>query len=344
VNGPPNKSLEPERAIVPVAAHLALLDEPQQTWEGVENLRRQEHILRSSGGGFVLAENPSKADFIVFLESNNFKNWRQIPALLQMELVRDYPEKCYTVNYADIPVAFFPGVYSSLPRAQFREDWARAGAYYLGSPNKLIAEYENRPWNPAQLFSFRGAPSHPVRERLLGRAAAWGPKNPVARVDRWFNHNEAELRGYLQEIVESEFVLCPRGLATNTHRLYEVMRLGRVPVILADDWMPLAGPEWDSFSIRLAENAVDRIPSLLQKFTATAPDMGRKARAAWERWFSPEVILRRQLAEILVLTQRRRTLPPLDFARLWRSPGFYHQHGWRWHQRIFCRIRRHLGR
>ncbi len=333
----------PERAKTRPVVYLALLNETQQVWEGVDNLRRQENIIRAAGGEFTLAADAAHTDFIVFLESNNFKNWRHIPALLDMELVRAYPEKCYTLNYRANPVDFFPGVYTSLPRAQHQADWSRAGAYYLGNPNPFITEYENRPWNPAHLFCFRGAMSHPLRHRLLALGDVSDRKYPVTWVDRWFNHDEAEQRSYLQEIVDSAFALCPRGLATSSHRLYEVMRLGRVPVILADDWVPPAGPDWDSFSIRLAEDTLERIPSLLQELVGSAPIMGRKARAAWASWFSPEVVLGRQLAAIHDLSQRRRFLSPPNFSHLWRSPAFFRRHGWSLHQRIIHRIRRNLG-
>ena len=50
------------------------------------------------------------------------------------------------------------------------------------------------------------------------------------------------------------------------------MRMGRVPVILSDDWVEPIGPSWEKFSIRIRERDVDRIPAPLEKREA---DRGR---------------------------------------------------------------------
>jgi hypothetical protein len=331
--------VEKAAPVLGVPIHLALFNEPQHDWEGPDNLHKQEESLRRPGTGFIVTANPEDAEIIVFLESLHFKNRHNIPALLQEEFVRAFPKKCYVLNYRAEPVAFFPGVYTSLPRSRHDENWSRPGAYYLGNPNPHIAEYENHAWNPRHLFSFRGAMSHPVRRQLLQKAAAWGTENPVTWVDRWFNHNEAEFRDYLQEIVDSQFVLCPRGLAVSSHRVYETMRLGRVPVIIADDWLAPRGPKWEEFSITVAEDALDRIPSLLASVTDSAPGLGRKARAAWENWFSPDVVLRNHLNELVGLARHRRGLPSPDFAKHWRSRSFYRKHDWSVEQRIAQRLR-----
>ncbi len=327
----------------PTPVHLALLNEAQQSWEGHGNLQRHAEILQKFGTDFSLTNNPGDAEMIVFLESNNFKNWRHIPALLSHQLVRAHPEKCFTLNYRAEPVDFFPGVYTSLPRSQHRPDWSRPGGYYIGNPNPWAGEYENRPWQPKYLFSFRGAMSHPVRRRILGVAPRW-KGNPITWIDRWFNHAEPEQREYLQEIVDSQFVLCPRGIAVSSHRLYEVMRLGRVPVVLSDDWVPPRGPDWSSFSVTVPENALERIPEQLQALAHAAHGMGQRAQAAWTRWFSPSAMLHNQLIEVRELAEERRHLPQPDLAKLWYSRQFYRRHQWLLSQRVIGRVKRLTGR
>jgi len=326
----------------PILVHFALLNEAQQSWEGINNLCRQQEILKRFGTGFTLEENPAAAAMIVFLESNNYKNWRHIPALLEDKLVRAHPEKCYTLNYRANPVDFFPGVYTSLARSRQRADWSRPGGYYIGNPNPWASEYENRPWQPKYLFSFRGAMSHPVRRRILALTPHW-PGNPIHWVDRWFNHSEPEQREYLEEIADSQFVLCPRGIATSSHRLYEVMRLGRVPVILSDDWSPPQGPDWASFSVTIPERELDSFPARLRALTDAAPAMGLRAHETWKQWFSTEALLRRQLIELGNLAEQRRALTPPNYAKLWNSRSFYKRHRWLPTQRVLARLRRLTG-
>src|SRR5205823_9816563 len=72
-------------------------------------------------------------------------------------------------------------------------------------------------------------------------------------------------RRYAELTKASKFVLCPRGLSPSSIRLFETMRMGRVPVILADGWVPPIGPRWDDFSIRVHERDFAMVPQLLEE-------------------------------------------------------------------------------
>jgi hypothetical protein len=115
-------------------------------------------------------------------------------------------------------------------------------------------------------------------------------------------------RRYAELTKASKFVLCPRGLSAASIRLFETMRIGRVPVILSDDWVPPVGPLWEKFSIRVAEREFARIPHLLEQRESEAVAMGELARKAWEEWFSDEVLFHR-LVESCLDIQRRRRIP-----------------------------------
>ena len=66
---------------------------------------------------------------------------------------------------------------------------------------------------------------------------------------------------YLSTLLDSRFVLCPRGYGTSSYRLFETMRLGRVPVIISDEWVPPLGPSWLNCSIRISEKRVRELPT-----------------------------------------------------------------------------------
>jgi hypothetical protein len=59
------------------------------------------------------------------------------------------------------------------------------------------------------------------------------------------------------------------------------MRAGRVPVIISDEWLPPSRIDWNSFSVRVPEQDVHRLPSLLREYEAQAQAMGELARHVW---------------------------------------------------------------
>ncbi|MGZ4986153.1 MAG: exostosin domain-containing protein, partial [Chthoniobacterales bacterium] len=113
-------------------------------------------------------------------------------------------------------------------------------------------------------------------------------------------------RRYAELTKASKFVLCPRGLGAATIRLFETMRMGRVPVILSDEWVPPEGPCWEKFSVRAPEKDFAQVPQLLEQFERAAVAMGQLARREWEEWFSPEVAFHRVVEYCLTIKERRR--------------------------------------
>ncbi|HSH95300.1 MAG TPA: exostosin family protein, partial [Roseimicrobium sp.] len=112
----------------------------------------------------------------------------------------------------------------------------------------------------------------------------------------------------------SAFVLCPRGVGSGSVRLFEVMQMARAPVIVSDLWVPPTGPKWDSFSIRVAEKDVGKIPSILRSRCHEAESMGRAARAAYDEWFSPTRRLQWLVGRCLAMKSEGMTAAP--FFRL----------------------------
>jgi len=105
---------------------------------------------------------------------------------------------------------------------------------------------------------------------------------------------QQELETQYQRVsLQSKFVLCPRGYGTSSIRLFEVLRMGRVPVILSDAWVSPEGPSWEAFSLRVAEADTYNLPEILMAHEADAIAMGYRAREAWEHWFGQEAIFHR---------------------------------------------------
>ena len=123
-------------------------------------------------------------------------------------------------------------------------------------------------------------------------------------------------KSYIQEILNSNFVLCPRGYNTSSMRIYEVMSLGRVPVIISDQWVKPEGPNWEKFCIFIKENEVERLEEIIDKYKNKSLQMGRIARREWELWFSNSVYASNILNKIESLSKRKRNFIPYHYLPL----------------------------
>ena len=296
-----------------------------------------EEILRSlRGNGISQAATPGESDLVMVLESGRYKCRRYARTLLDDPVIATHWDKVMTINYDDNPAGFLPGLYANLPSRRMIPDFLEAFCYLFPPriPESRLDQTAGRTKDPGWLFTFRGAESHPVRKALFSAfAASEGPWR-VTHIDRWYNHTPAETESYYDELMESAFVLCPRGISTATHRLFEVMAMGRCPVIISDEWVPIPGPNWDECSVRIPEGGVNRIPEILMELKPRAEHLGAQAKQIWKRYFSYEARFMEATARLQKLRGRIRR-PPLarEIAR-WSSKAFLCANGWDWKSRV----------
>ena len=243
----------------------------------------------------TLAAEPSDADIIIFVDNHFYPGWR-LDALLEHPFLQRFPERCMVYDERDHPWNALPGIYASMPAKFFDAGSQRAWAYYRLSGNTVV-----RAGAAADLlYSFMGTPGHRtsggnrVRREILSlrddRALIEDTSGFVFFDDRGDPAaHAARQRRFAETIGRSKFVLCPRGAGTSSFRLYEVMRAGRVPVIIADQWVAPIGPDWSKFSIRLGQAAVGQIPDILRQREADWEGMAAEAGAAYCKWFAPDV-------------------------------------------------------
>ena len=259
-----------------------------------------------------VASDPEAADLIIFAEfygaGSYFERLRRHP------LVRKYREKTFLFCANPFVIPLLPGVYAGVEK-RWSSSRTRPG-FYLGRTRNEFTTFSPPTDDLPYLFSFMGSIRNaPVRRRL---ATLSHPRsffqNTTEDFDRvlYGKMDKRERLDYDRRYAEltkaSKFVLCPRGLSAASIRLFETMRIGRVPVILSDDWVPPVGPLWEKFSIRVAEREFARIPHLLEQRESEAVAMGELARKAWEEWFSDEVLFHR-LVESCLDIQRKRRIP-----------------------------------
>lgn len=264
-----------------------------------------------------LTHDAAKADLILFAETLGagfyFHRVRCHP------LVRRFREKCFLFCANDFVIPFLPGVYAAIEK-RWSSSRTRGGFYLAAPPNEpsaLSGPFRDLPY----LFSFIGATNTaPVRQHLHSlehpRSFFLDTKSDYQRVlHREMPPDERRRyeRRYVEVLQQSKFVLCPRGMGASSMRLFDTMRMGRVPIILADDWVEPSGPRWNDFSIRIAEVDWRSVPAVAESREHEAEMMSQLARSAWESWFAPLTAFYRVVEWCLEILNERQT--PERWAR-----------------------------
>jgi hypothetical protein len=272
-------------------------------------------------GVHTLTEEARDADIILFVENAHYEKDPFYRTLRSHPLVRQYPEKTFMYDETDQAWCCLPGLYCSMPRRSFQPSRQRAFCY-MHVVNQAV---EEETLEPDLLFSFVGAITHPLRRQILQLQHPRAHVEDTTNFSIWYTTPEEQrprLQHFARILARSHYVLCPRGAGTSSHRLFESMRAGRAPVIIADEWVAPEGPDWDSFSLRVSEADLRRIPEILLAREGEAKERGLRAREAWLEWFSPTVIFHRSVeACAAILASRRlpeelaRRIPTLEYLR-----------------------------
>jgi Exostosin family len=255
-----------------------------------------------------LVDSPEIADIILFVGSAypDSRDIRRHPFL------RQYHEKCFLFHSDDYVIPLLRGVYVNIPKRWYSDRT-------LTGPYLQMLYWDYVPFVPSlqscdYLFCFIGSTrTHRSRGRVMNlmhpRAYLEDTSVDIAQVKKnnpfiMVDYQTDAKTHYGDIISRSKFVLCPRGYAASTWRLFETMKAGRVPVIISDQWVPPDGPAWETFSIRVKENQISHIPALLEQYEFEAEAMSRRARETWEDWFSKETVFHRIVEWCLHLKRR----------------------------------------
>lgn len=256
------------------------------------------------------AEDPDLADLIVFAEGHTAGDPYYF-AVRNHPLRKRYPDRCFLYHDEDYVVPLLPGLYPAL-EIEDRDPAYAVGAPYMGR----ITENPVRGPAPVPdavadvLYSFIGsATTHPVRREIMKLVHDERACCEDTRAARSWALSPEERTVYLARFFDitarSKFVLCPRGHSPSTYRLFETMEAGRAPVIVSDAFTPPAGPDWATFSLRVAEADTATIPTVVRGHEHAAAEMGARARTAWELWFAPAVSFHRTVEACQEIATRR---------------------------------------
>ncbi len=260
-------------------------------------------------GRHRITEDWDRAELILFVENcGTFEHF--FHEIRNHSAYRAHPDKCFMHTRTDYPVPFLPGVYASLRKRWYTPGRVRSGMYLVVHDHDYV-EYAPMNGEPDYLYSFIGKTNtHPVRKAIMSLKddeAFLFDTTPYWPYGELPDAKRTELEDQYHRVSKhSRFILCPRGYGTSSIRLFEALCMGRVPVIISDQWVPPEGPTWQDFSIRIPEKHVESIPETLRQYEEQAAEMGAAARKAWENWFSREAIFHRVVEWCLEIKTSRR--------------------------------------
>src|SRR5262245_33950911 len=285
---------------------------------------------------------PRAADIIVLFEEWDTRFWRYSKILAEDPIFTAHWDRIYTINCDDLGRGFLPGCYTSLTKACFEPRLHRACAYPYSYNASVATSSRQGKCGGKWLFSFRGTDvSHPIRRKLF-RCFGAHPRGKMVRTETQFHsHSAEEKQEYVDDILLSKFVLCPRGWSPATYRLFEAMELGRCPVIISDDWVPIDGVPWQECSIIIKERDIAFCPDILSQQESDAERLGRTAREVWVSHFSEPKKFRAMLHSILELRDKG-SGECQDYRARWSTWRFQYSNEWLPHQRLAKKIRRGL--
>jgi hypothetical protein len=246
--------------------------------------------LAKFGKRHRLTEDANDADAILFVENSRYHEDAFFSRLKSHPLVRRHRERCFMYNEHDRPWCILPGMYCSMPKNRFNHGRQRATRYI-----RLLNPVDSQPSDqPDILFSFVGNSRIPLRRQILQLRSSRALLEDTSSFNAFFAHQATGNHArYADVLRRTKFVLCPRGAGTSSIRLFETLRAGRVPLIVADQWVAPEGPDWASCSIRVNEHDIARIEQIAVDAEPRWDEMAANARQVWNEWFADEVMFDR---------------------------------------------------
>jgi hypothetical protein len=261
----------------------------------------------------VLTEQPglfsetgaAEADLVIFGSD-------EIAYVKNSALYRANRGKSFCITESDIPTFRLPGLYAANQKGFLTARRTRTMNYFISErerPNPEVKALIGEPREKRYLYSFMGGTNSWTRRRLF-RAVKSQADTLVEPTDS-YNHwaSGADVvdragqmrRNYAEVMAASKFSLCPRGCGLSSYRLFESMSLGVAPVIISENWRPVADVDW-SFAIFIREKQIPALDRIVRAHESEWQSRGAAAQAAYAKHFQPDrvaVTLHRQLSEVL---------------------------------------------
>lgn len=315
-------------------------------WEKEFLLRVKNELSQPSPGtNFQIVDHMDQADLVLYLDAVTKKPTKRDLTEYQalLERVQARGGLLFALNFQDRPLGILPGIYTSLEPQNF-DPTLHLSWPHLEPPNSNVETPPNKCSRQIPfLFTFAGSCSHRLRRKLFSLyAAGSGDRWKVVEIDRWYDHTESEKTQYVQDIVDSRFVLCPRGIASYSHRIFESILLERVPVIIADNWLPFSFKDQEYY-VKVPEKDIGQIESILERELENYDSYLANLRAIKSKWFSKHSRYRIAIEHFLQFHQQNLTdHDPAKLTQRLQSTEFQRNNKLLYHQRILTKATKFL--
>ena len=238
-------------------------------------------------GNHKLVDDAESADAVLVTEVQHHLDDWMLTKVKSAPTVQRFPDKTYVYCDAPNPAFVMPGLYTSVLRQHYDPHNQVSVNYFGRGRQNLEGDPLFHLTIPDLLFSFSGTfNTHPVRRAFACYDHPRGEIIDTAQTDWSDPKNEPLKQRYRDHIARSKFVLCPRGVAANSFRIFEVLAAGRVPVIIGDAWVESAGPDWSKIAIRVPEAQVSQVPNVLEARENDFPALSTAGKEAYTRYFA----------------------------------------------------------
>ena len=196
-----------------------------------------------------------------------------------------YGKEIFYRDKAGIPIIGFCG-------------WAKTN----GILNKFIFWYKNKfilngPYRLGLFFRKKSIKilnkSHLIKTNFIIRKSYSANKNTIG-LDPIVARKE-----YINNIVESDFILSPKGDGNFSVRFYETLSLGRIPILIDTDCpLPLDKDiDYNRFILRVSYKDIDNLDKIISDFYSHISDdewikMQKTARAMFDQYLRIDVFFR----------------------------------------------------
>jgi hypothetical protein len=257
---------------------------------------RLRKLIANSEPHYSLVHSPESAQLIlVAAHGNEISVTDYIRSAIKHSVISAFPEKSFSLCFRDHPILFHHGIYESPSSGLWSQGRVAPGFYQLsGTLNPEVRELGlDRPVKK-YLASFIGRNSHPCRSRLFAQRFRWhdfiiedsSSFNMWAERRSYVRSERLQRYGYV--LRSSKFALCPRGSGTGSIRLFEALKSGVAPVVIADDRIPPQDPQWHEFCLLLPEKHIDHLEDLLEKEENSSSERGILAYNYYKKLLAPE--------------------------------------------------------
>jgi hypothetical protein len=194
-------------------------------------------------------------------------------------------------EWRDTPVISFCGRALESPRTKYQNLHFKLRNLKRALKSQLpVSDYLNTRAYALELL--KNTPG--VQVEAIVNQGFWGRTEMGQDVMTPEDEQAARLR-YVENMVESDYVLCVRGAGNFSIRFYETIMTGRIPIFVdSDTVLPFSREiQWKDILVHVHEKDLRSLPDKLatfhSKFTNEEfKNTQHRLRAIWENWLGPE--------------------------------------------------------